>query len=319
MALLGIDIGGTKIAFAVFDNAGNLISVESVPLSGRGGKEASRLVTDGIDSLLSRHERSVHRIEAIGVSVPGIYHTGIDTVWVPNIKGWVDYPLPDQIKKVSGEIPVVLDSDRACSIMGEMWKGGSAGVRNAVFITVGTGIGAGILVNGEILRGADDIAGAVGWMALESNFEDEFRQCGCFEYNASGKGIAKIAAAKVSVSADYKGSLKKIPGKDMTANDVIRAFEKKDPVAIPIIRSSISAWGKAAANLISIFNPEKIIFGGGVFGPAEKFLPEIREEAAKWAQPLSFKRVTFETPVLGPDAAVYGAAFLALKKNGRKK
>jgi glucokinase len=94
---------------------------------------------------------------------------------------------------------------------------------------------------------------------------------------------------------------------------VFDAMEEEDPIATLIVRECISCWGMAAANLVSIFNPEKIIFGGGIFGPAAKFIKEIKIEATKWAQPISITQVEFETSRLGADAAVYGAGYLALK------
>jgi glucokinase len=101
---------------------------------------------------------------------------------------------------------------------------------------------------------------------------------------------------------------------EITTRHVFDAFEEGDPIASTIVRECVSYWGMAAANLVSIFNPEKIIFGGGVFGPAAKLIQEIKEEAKKWAQPISITQVDFEKAKLDGDAAVYGAAFLALKK-----
>jgi glucokinase len=98
---------------------------------------------------------------------------------------------------------------------------------------------------------------------------------------------------------------------------VFAAYDNNDPLAKKVIEMGIEFWGMAVANLVSLFNPEKIIFGGGVFGPATKLIPAIKTEAAKWAQPISIKQVTIEAAALGSDAGVYGAAFLALKNNSQ--
>jgi glucokinase len=138
-------------------------------------------------------------------------------------------------------------------------------------------------------------------------------QCGCFEHNASGNGIAKIAKQFIADDRTYSGVLKNKAIDELTSHDVFAAYYMKDPVAISVIDNAIVYWGMAIANLISIFNPEKILLGGGVFGPAVKFIPAIRDEALKWAQPISAKQVSIEPALLGPAAGMYGAGYLALQ------
>ena len=230
------------------------------------------------------------------------------------VEGWEDYPLLDEIKLIAGAIPVGIDSDRACCILGEQWQGKARGCKDAIFIAVGTGIGAGILVDGNILRGSQDIAGAIGWMALSKPFESKYIPCGCFEFYASGAGISKFTR-ELLASDPSRSLLRTYPLEEITAHHVFEAFDKKDPIASIVIKECIAYWGMATANLVSIFNPEKIIFGGGIFGPAAKFIDNIRDEATKWAQPISMTRVTLEQSVLAGDAAVYGAGFLALKNS----
>jgi glucokinase len=208
-------------------------------------------------------------------------------------------------------IRVTIDSDRACYILGEYWKGAARGCKDAIFLAVGTGIGAGILINGEILRGANDIAGAIGWMALERPFQSQYATCGCFESHASGEGLAKVAKEFLAQDRSYSGVLR---GKaELTAHDVFEAYKSSDAIAIKVLKQAVEFWGMATANLISLFNPKKIIFGGGVFGPGLQFLDVIQVEAKKWAQPISLGKVMLEGSALGGDAGLYGAAYLALK------
>ena len=306
MATLGIDLGGTKLAMALFAESGELLVKETRQLGDRKGPQVGRLIQDE----LKRHIASTE-IEGVGVSVPGISRQKTGTVWAPNIEGWEDYPLLRELTDVAGSIPVTIDNDRACSILGEQWKGIAKGCKDAIFIAVGTGIGAGILIDGNVLRGSNDIAGAIGWMALPKPYESKYIPCGCFEFYASGDGIPKFASEVLDT--DPTGSVLRIYQRDqLTARHVFDAYDEEDPLAIMIIRECISYWGMAAANLVSIFNPEKVIFGGGIFGPAAKFISEIKAEAAKWGQPISMKQVSFEHSALGADAAVYGAAFLAM-------
>jgi len=310
MPLLAIDLGGTKLALAVFSQAGNLLYEEKISLDKRKGTEVGRLIAAGVAANLNKQGEE---IEAIGVSVPGIYHRNEGTVWAPNIDGWENYPLLKEIRSVAGKIPVVIESDRACYILGEWWKGVAQNCSDAIFLAVGTGIGAGILTGGRILRGANDIAGAIGWMALERPFQHEYQDCGCFESTASGEGIVKMASQIISEKRSYDGSLRTKSLNTLTALDVFEAYEKKDAVAEKVLHHCIEVWGMAVANLISLFNPQKIIFGGGVFGPAIKFIPDIKREAMKWAQPVSMQNVTIETSALGAHAGLYGAACTAIK------
>lgn len=313
MSLLGIDLGGTKLATAVFTEDGSLLLREHVPLEGRSGTAVGKLITDNISTLIKETDSKELNISSIGISVPGISNVGKGTVWAPNIGGWNEYPLISEVREISGDIPVVIDSDRACYILGEVWMGNARGCKDAVFLAVGTGIGAGILVNGEVLRGSNDIAGAIGWMALDRPFKDKYIECGCFEYHASGEGIAKVARDRLAEDSTYSGVLRNRDPQSITASDLFNAFEAGDLLAVEVIEECIEFWGMAVANLVSLFNPEKIILGGGVFGPGVKLIPAITKETGRWAQPVSVAQMTLEVSSLGGDAGVYGAGYLALR------
>ena len=149
-------------------------------------------------------------------------------------------------------------------------------------------------------------------MALEKAFDEKFIPCGCFEYSASGEGIARVA--KEWMKDGFEKSVLGEKNVDaLTAADVFNAYELQDELAVKVINNAIAYWGMAVANLVSIFNPEKIIFGGGVFGPALRLLDAIYEEAKKWAQPISILQVTLQGSALGSQAGLYGAGYLALK------
>lgn len=310
MAVIGIDLGGTKLAGAVFDARGRVLYRCLNQRGTRAGKAVGRLVRQQVVRLL-KHAGKIE-VQAIGICVPGIAHAKTGRVWAPNIPGWTDYPLRDEIIAALGQrqLPVVVDSDRAAYILGETWQGAARGCRDAIFLAVGTGIGAGILANGEVLRGAHDIAGAIGWMALDRPFAKGYADCGCFERHASGAGLARMAKVMFR-DKNYCGPFR---GKRcFTAQDLFTAAARGDIVAQIFVDQTIEYWGMASANLVSLFNPQKIIFGGGVFESASQFLGDIRREAKKWAQPIAMRRVKFESSQLGGDAGLYGAGFLALR------
>ena len=315
MPVIAFDLGGTKLAAALFSDDGEIIHSQTTALEKRKGSEVGKLILQQVNSILAKANDENITVQALGICVPGIAYAKNGKVWAPNIPGWDNYPLMEELQNgiADNNVSIKIDSDRSCYILGEVWKGNAKGCNDAIFISVGTGIGAGILINGEVLRGSGDIAGAIGWLGLSKPFEDKFISCGCFEYNASGEGIAKVAN-ELGEDNVYTQSILLMTDTDtLTAHSVFDAYDKGDRLAVAVIQNAIEHWGMAVANLVSIFNPEKIIFGGGVFGPALRFLDDIYAEARKWAQPISIQQAKIEGSALGTNAGLYGAGYLALK------
>ena len=293
MNVLALDLGGTKLAAALFDSDGAVLQRATFPIAGRAGADVGSTILLAVRTLTADAQPA-----AVGVAVPGIYRSATGTVWAPNIPGWDDYPLLAELTAALGSVPVVIESDRTCYILGEVWRGNARGARNAVFLAVGTGIGAGILIDGRVVRGQQDIAGAIGWLALDRPYHEHYKGCGCFEYYAAGPGIARAARQRGLDGA--------------TAESVFEAGDAGDERAQEVITQAVGYWGMAVGNLVSLLNPEVIVFGGGVFGPAASLLDAIYDEALKWAQPISIRHVKLVASALGSDAGIYGAAYSAL-------
>jgi glucokinase len=314
MVVIGIDLGGTKINGAVFDNLGNCLYQTTHLLGKKRGFEVGALVTETIRELLSTIDSST--LQAIGICVPGISDMKTGRVWAPNIPGWESYPLQKEVEDFlnNPSVSVEIAGDRSCYILGESWKGAAQGVDDALFISVGTGIGIGILANGRILEGHGGISGAAGWLALDMKYEADYEQYGCFEGNASGSGIARCARRLLNENTllSKKSILRNYPVENITTHEVFDALAENDPLAVCVIDRAIQMWGMSAANVVSLFNPEMIVWGGGVFGPAAQFLDRIYEEACRWAQPIAIRQVRFEVSQLGGNAGLYGAGRLAL-------
>lgn len=314
-AIIGIDVGGTKISSALFDIRGDLISKEVGQVADRKGNEVIDLIVSLAQGLIVMGRQSNYQIAAIGLCVPGIYNPQEGTAWAPNIPGWDHIPIWHELRNRLDEpsMNIVIESDRSCYILGEIWKGAARDCTDAIFMSVGTGIGAGILANGQIIAGRSGIGGAIGWMALEPPYDKKYDPWGNFEHFASGNGLARYAS-EILQNTRISKSLLKVPGsKGITSYDIFEAYEKNDSVSTIVIEKAVSYWGMAVANLISIFNPQKIIFGGGVFGPAHQFIGKIKEEASLWAQPLAMKEVTLLLSALGGDAGLIGAGYLAFR------
>jgi glucokinase len=304
--VIAVDLGGTKCAGAAITESGEILHKIIEKISGLSGDAVSMAVCSIILKLTDQIEPAGH-VVGIGISVPGISYQDTGQVWAPNIPGWDNYPLKDTLKHKLGLATFIhIDNDRACSICGEYWMGIAKGHQNAIFLAVGTGIGAGILVDGQVLRGQNDIAGAVGWLALDHDYPEGYQQFGCFEYNASGDGLVRLGK---DISRHSNGpSLLNM--ETLRAEDIFKLYEEKDPIAVETIHTAIEYWAKAIANLVSIFNPEIIVFGGGVFGPGLKFLDLIYERSKKWAQPIAIEQVKLVGGKLGVNAQLLGAAKL---------
>lgn len=309
-----VDVGGTKIASALFTREGEISAGKKVAIDNAGGDAAASQVRDEIAALAEAARRAGGRLAAVGVCVPGIAYSASGKVWAPNIPGWDQYPL---LKKIGGlspqrAVPLVLESDRSAYVAGESWKGAAAGARDAVFLAVGTGIGAGIISGGRILHGHEDIAGAVGWFGLDPDFKPEYASMGCFEAEASGNSVARkarerLAKGRPSAMLDLAGGVIEA----VTAEIVAAAARRQDPLAMEVVADVVTYLAMGIANIVSILNPEVVVLGGGLFQAADLFLEPVRREFKRWAQPLAARSVRIEPSKLGEDAGLYGCGKLA--------
>ena len=307
----GIDVGGTKIASALFTREGEISAREKVSIDKAGGDAAAVQVAGRIQALAAAAAESGGRLAAVGICVPGIAYSASGKVWAPNIPGWDQYPLIEKIKG-SALIPLVLESDRSAYVAGEAWRGAAAGAADAVFLAVGTGIGAGIISGGRILHGHEDIAGAVGWFGLDPDFKAEYAAMGCFEAEASGNSLARKARERLGQGR--ASSMPDLAGgrlEAVTAEVVAAAARAGDALALEIVAEAVAYLGMGIANIVSLLNPEIVVVGGGLVHAADVLLEPVRREVGRWAQPLAARGVRIELSGLGEDAGLYGCGRLA--------
>ncbi len=314
MAVLALDLGGTKLSGAIVDSSGTLSFPRQELLSSRKDADVGDFILAFARDLYRTAGENGTSVTGIGICVPGIAYPESGDVWAPNIPGWNRYPLREKLRtcREFSSLSVGIGSDRDCSILGEVWLGAARGCRNALFLAVGTGIGLGIYTDGRVLSGAQGIAGSIGWMALCDPFLPEYEKCGCFESYASGLGIADRMRHFLAENGPSSAYWRTIPPDTITFRHVFAAHQAGDTAAGEILSRAILMWGMATANLISLFNPERILFGGGLFGPAVALLPRIAQEAARWAQPISMQQVEILPAGLGTEAALYGSARMVL-------
>lgn len=308
---IGIDVGGTKISAALFTPEGKMSSRVKNPIDTSHPEKINSQIIAIVKNLESVVEKNGEEIRTVGIAIPGIVYHASGKVWAPNISGWEHYPLRDNLQREM-TIPLVLDSDRSAYVLGEQWCGIARGLNDVVFLAVGTGIGAGIIIDGTLCRGSEDIAGAVGWFALDPIFREEYAEMGCFEAEASGNSVARkaiqlIKEGESSIMPDLvEGNLDNI-----TAETVAEAARRSDVLAKKVIDSTIKYLSMGIANIISILNPQMIVLGGGLFQAGDLLLDPIRTEFRRWAQPIAAKNIKIELSTLGEDAGLYGAGKLA--------
>ncbi len=299
-AVVALDVGGTKVACGLVLGGGEILASKTVPTVQISAEASIAQLVSLIDEMVAQAPKDAVAAGA-GLVIPGWVDRGKGTVWAPNIAGWDRLPLQDELQRRVA-LPVILDSDRSGYVRGEAWLGAARGLRDVVFLAVGTGIGAGIMVDGRVVHGHDDLAGAVGWLALDPEHKDNYRRMGCFEAEASGQAIAAKSHA--------------VAGGTKTARQVIEAAAAGDPVAGEILRGAAVYLGMGVANLVSTLNPEMIVLGGGVFRGGAALFEAVRHEFGRWAQPMAAQRVQLELSVLGEKAGLLGAARIALDTCG---
>lgn len=290
--VLAIDLGGTKIAAARVDESGAISQQTVTHTPTAGDQSVVQAIAGKVEQL------PTGGAAAIGVAVPGLaYPDG--SVWAPNIPGWKRVPLGEILSR-RFRLPVLIESDRNAFVIGEAWKGAAQNCRDIIFVAMGTGIGAGIISGGRLVRGYGELAGCVGWTAIRDRFRSEYGAVGCLEFHAAGPGIARAG--------------RRVYRRAIDTRELVRRARRGDPKAKQILCEAGHALGLGLANLVSILNPEVIVVGGGLSAAGNLLLEPARQTILQWAQPLAGKQVRLRRSRLGGRAGLLGAAKLAFQK-----
>ena len=312
----GIDVGGTKIASALFTSDGRMLGRTKIPTDQTTAEGPVRQIARLILTLEKKARKQGGELRAIGLCIPGVVFARSGRVWAPNIPGWDRFPLRQRLG-MRTVIPLVLDNDRSAYVLGEQWCGAARGKKDVVFLAVGTGIGAGLLSGGTLIRGSRGIAGAVGWFGLDPRFKSEYAAMGCFEAEASGGSIGR--RAKELLDAGEPSLMREMVAgrtESVTAQTVVESARAGDALACQILDEAVIYLAMGIANIVSILNPEMIVLGGGLFQASDLLLEPVRREFKRWAQPLAAKKVRIELSALGENTGLYGAAKLAWDRIG---
>ena len=302
----GVDLGGTTVKIAYFDENGNMIEKWEIPtVTADGGKQ---ILPDIAASVAAHRAKQEHEVLGIGIGVPG----PVDSQGVVNRcvnLGWGVFNISQALSRLTG-LPVTAGNDANVAALGEFWKGGGQGCRNMVFVTLGTGVGGGIVIEGKLLHGAHGAGAEIGHMVLN---RDETAVCGCgkkgcAEQYCSATGIVRLAKQHLEATEEAS-SLRAV--EHLTCKDVFDAGKAGDAVALAILERVYALLGELLANICCVANPETVVLGGGVSKAGDVLLEGVKPHFGR----LVFhgaSNVRFALASLGNDAGAYGAFKLAL-------
>jgi glucokinase len=320
--IAGVDLGGTNIVVGLIPiEGGEVMGLRTATTDAtRGAKSVVdrmvSMVDEAIEEVTAEHGTTRDAVAGVGIGSPGPLDRKTGTVInTPNL-GWRNFPLRDLMANAL-KLPCTLDNDANCATYGEWWQGAGRGTQTLVGLTLGTGIGGGIVLNGEIFHGCSDVAGEIGHMTIDSNG----RRCkcgnyGCLEQYASGPAIALRAVEGLEAGAPSM-LVDMVDGKleDITAATVYEAVESGDPYANEVMKDTAKFLGAGVASIINVLNPEMVVIAGGVTRAGEHLFEPLRAEVRRRAFRSAQECCRIVSGTLPGTAGVVGAAAVFKKEN----
>lgn len=297
--IIAIDLGGTKLKVAIVSDIGKILEFIETQTEAEKGKDfVIEKIKNLISQLLKKAKNQNLQISGIGVGAPGPLDikTG-EIINPPNLPGWKDVPL-GKILNQEFNLPVKIDNDTNCALLGEVWKGAAKNCQNAIMLTLGTGVGGAILIDGKLYRGSHGIAGELGHITINKNGP----RCGCDD-----KGCLEVytSAKRLEQHAQKLGL------KFKNARDIFLIAAKENPQAKKLVSELVENLAVGLANLIDIFDPEIIILGGDLIKSSDLFLEDLENQIIKKACNPSAKKIKIIPSKLGDKSAgILGAASL---------
>lgn len=311
--VIGLDLGGTNSVFGIVDENANVIATTSIRTAGQN--DLSAYMDAAMSALTPMIEKigGIENIQGMGIGAPnGNYYTG-NIEYAPNLPWKGIVPFAKLFKERLG-VPVVLTNDANAAALGEMTYGVAKGMKNFIMITLGTGVGSGIVVNGQLVYGCDGFAGELGHVTVD--YSETARVCGCgrkgcLETYCSATGVARTAK-EILLRTDKPSALREIPIEAITSRDVSIAAEHGDEVALDIYKTTGEILGKACANFTAFSSPEAYVFFGGLTKAGNLIMEPIRKAYDEHVMPIfKGKAKLLISQLDDAQAAVLGASALA--------
>ncbi|MHB8170239.1 MAG: ROK family protein [Thermincolia bacterium] len=307
--IIGMDLGGTNIKAALLDQQGNILAKKEIPTQADQGSEA---VIDRMVGLAKGLHPQGGSVLGVGIGIPGVldYSNG-KVIFAPNIH-WRDVAVKALMEEKLG-LPVYLDNDANAAALGEKWCGAARGGQNVVVVTIGTGIGGGVIVNGRIYRGSGGSAGEIGHtVVMENGPQCNCGKKGCLETLTAAPAIVRMAGEAVGA-----GKSPLLAGlTTIEAKDVFAAASKGDLGALEVVEKAAYYLGMSIANVVNLLNPELVVVGGGVARAGEMLFKPLRKRVREWALEVPAETAQVIPAQLGNDAGSVGAGAIVLEEQG---
>ena len=300
----GIDLGGTTVKLAYFDEAGTMLDKWEIPTNtADNGKQILPDIAAAINGYIAEKNIAKEDLIGAGIGVPGAVNNKGIVAGCDNL-GWGHFNVKDALEPLLG-IPVVAGNDATVAALGECWKGGGQGYKSMVMVTLGTGVGGGIIVDGKPVHGSTGAGGEIGHMVLNRN---ETATCGCgkrgcVEQYCSATGIARLTRLAIA-ETDTPSSLRSL--EKIVAKDVFDAAKAGDALANQVLTVVYGYMGEFIANICCVVNPEVVVLGGGVSKAGEPLLEGVKASFRRFGYH-ACQDTAFKLATLGNDAGAYGA------------
>jgi len=312
-----VDLGGTNTKLGVVDDSGRVVVQEAFSTCpGRGGDSWAEEAAEALRGAAARGGVEADRIGAVGVGAPGPLNVegGVLTNPLPNLPGWQGFPICRALANRCGK-PAFLDNDANVAALAEHWVGAGRGVDNLVVLTLGTGIGSGIIADGRLLHGMSDNAGELGHLSI--NYRGPRCVCGnrgCIELYASAPALVRLFKQKLR-----RRECAARKGRSVTAEAIFEAAREGDPLAREALEEVGRYLGMAVASIVHALNPEIVILAGGLAGAAQFLLDPLREVVRERTYPDLQVGLRIEASTLGAASGLVGAARLALREQSSQR
>ena len=305
----GVDLGGTTVKLAYFDETGSMLDKWEIPTNtADGGQSILGDIAAAIDGYLADNGILRQDIIGVGIGVPGAVNAQGVVAGCDNL-GWGRFNVAEKLQELTG-FPVKAGNDANVAALGEAWKGGGQGYSDMLLVTLGTGVGGGLVIGGKVLHGTTGAAGEIGHLVLNRN---ETRRCncgkrGCVEQYCSATGLVRMAKDYLEETG-AASCLKE--RESLTCKDVFDGAAAGDEAAREILQRVYAYMGEFIANLCIVLNPQAVVIGGGVSKAGQTLIDGIRLHFDRYIYHAS-KEVEFRLASLGNDAGAYGAFKLIL-------
>lgn len=307
----GVDIGGTTVKMGLFETMGTLLDTWEIPTrTQENGRYILPDIADAIEEKMEEKNISRLDIEGIGMGVPGPVSPEGTVLKCVNL-GWGVFNVEEELNRLTG-FKVKAGNDANVAALGEMWQGGGKGYKNLVMVTLGTGVGGGVIIDEKILPGAVGAAGEIGHIPMR---DDETETCGCgkkgcLEQYASATGIVRLTRRYLEAHKDE--DVQTMLKDDYTAKDIFDAAKLGDKVALAMVDEVGLMLGKALASIACVVNPEAFVIGGGMAKAGEILLNVIRKYYTEYAFHAA-RDTVFKEAELSNNAGIYGGVRLVLE------